>query len=300
MSEFYKDQRKVEIRVGIVVVLSVIILIIGYAWLRNALQLKAMTELKIRFDNAQGLQIGDKVTVNGMETGRVQSIAQLPDGVLVESQIRLKYPLRQGARFVIQDSNLMGGKQLDIINSTEGDPLDTKLVLDGENSSGMTALLGTASTTMQQINVLLTELNKPDGVFSQVRQTFNETKATFTKVNNVIDGSKDNINNALKQISESAQQLNELISQNKSKLEKAVNMAPDLIQKTQSTLDSLQAASSSLQTAVKEITAGKGTLPSLINDDKLYKSLLDSSARLDSLLIDVKKNPTRYFKVKVF
>jgi phospholipid/cholesterol/gamma-HCH transport system substrate-binding protein len=300
MSEFYKDQRKVEIRVGIVVVLSVIILIIGYAWLRNALQLKAMTELKIRFDNAQGLQIGDKVTVNGMETGRVQSIAQLPDGVLVESQIRLKYPLRQGARFVIQDSNLMGGKQLDIINSTEGDPLDTKLVLDGENSSGMTALLGTASTTMQQINVLLTELNKPDGVFSQVRQTFNETKATFTKVNNVIDGSKDNINNALKQISESAQQLNELISQNKSKLENAVNLTPGLIQKTQSTLDSLQAASSTLQSAVKEITAGKGTLPSLINDDKLYKSLLDSSARLDSLLIDVKKNPTRYFKVKVF
>jgi phospholipid/cholesterol/gamma-HCH transport system substrate-binding protein len=300
MSEFYKDQRKVEIRVGIVVVLSVIILIIGYAWLRNALQLKAMTELKIRFDNAQGLQIGDKVTVNGMETGRVQSIAQLPDGVLIESQIRLKYPLRQGARFVIQDSNLMGGKQLDIINSTEGDPLDTKLVLDGENSSGMTALLGTASTTMQQINVLLTELNKPDGVFSQVRQTFNETKATFTKVNNVIDGSKDNINNALKQISESAQQLNELISQNKSKLENAVNLTPGLIQKTQSTLDSLQAASSTLQSAVKEITAGKGTLPSLINDDKLYKSLLDSSARLDSLLIDVKKNPTRYFKVKVF
>jgi len=300
MSEFYKDQRKVEIRVGIAVVLSILILIIGYAWLRNALQLKAMTELKIRFANAQGLQIGDKVTVNGMETGRVQSIAQLPDGVLIESQIRLKYPLRQGARFVIQDSNLMGGKQLDIINSPEGEPLNTKLVQDGENSSGMTALLGTASTTMQQINVLLAELNKPEGVFSQVSQTFNETKETFTKVNNVIDGSKDNINNALKQISESAQQLNELISQNKSKLENAVNLTPGLIQKTQATLDSLQAASSSLQSAVKEITAGKGTLPSLINDDKLYKSLLDSSARLDSLLIDVKKNPTRYFKVKVF
>lgn len=300
MSEFYKDQRKVEIRVGLIVVISVIILIIGYAWLRNALQLRSMTELKIRFASAQGLEIGDKVTVNGMETGRVTSISQLPDGVMIESQIRLKYPIRHGARFIIQDSNLMGGKQLDIINSPDGEPIDTKLVQDGENSSGMTALLSTAATTMQQIDTLLEELNKPEGVFSQVKQTFTETKDTFNKVNSVIDDSKGNLDNALKQISESAEQLNELISQNRTKLESAVNLAPGLIKKTQTTLDSLQSASNSLQSAVREITTGKGTLPRLINDDRLYKSLLNSSAKMDSLLTDVKKNPSRYFKVKVF
>lgn len=300
MSEFYQDQRKVEIRVGLIVVLSIIILIVGYAWLRNAIQLKTMTELKIKFNSAQGLEIGDKITVNGMETGRVTKISQLPDGVLIIGQIRLKYPIRTGARFIIQDSNLMGGKQLEIINSPDGEPIDTKLVQDGENSLGMTALLSTASTTMKQIDMLLTELNKPEGVFSQVEQTFSETKDTFNKVNGVIDDSKVNLDNALKQISESAQQLNELISQNKSKLDKAVNMAPGLINKTQNTLDSLQAASNSLQSAVKEITKGKGTISSLVNDDKLYKSLINSSARLDSLLIDVKKHPSKYFKVKVF
>ncbi len=300
MSDFYKDQRKVEIRVGIIVILSLVILIFGYAWLRNALQLKSMTDLKIKFISAQGLEIGDKITVNGMETGRVTKISQLQDGVLINGLIRLKYPIRQGARFIIQDSNLMGGKQLDIINSSQGEAINTALIQDGENSSGMTDLLSTASTTMQQIDLALKELNKPDGVFSQVTQTFSETKDTFNKVNTVIDDSKVNFDNALKQISQSAQQLNELITQNRAKLENAVDLAPGLIQKTQSTLDSLQAASTSLQSAVKEVTTGKGTLPSLIKDDRLYKSLLNSSARLDSLLIDVKKNPSRYFKVKVF
>jgi len=38
----------------------------------------------------------------------------------------------------------------------------------------------------------------------------------------------------------------------------------------------------------------------MINDDQLYLNLLNSSARLDSLLIDIKKRPGRYFRVKVF
>ena len=300
MTEFYPDQKKVELRVGIIVIVSIIILIVGYAWLRNAIQFKSRTEMKIRFDSAQGLEIGDKVTVNGMETGRVTEISQLADGVLIESKLRLKFPLKQGARFIIQDSNLMGGKQLDIINSSSGAVIDNKLVQNGENSSGMTDLLSTASITMQQINILLLELNKPGGFYAQVRATFDETKNTFTKVNEVIDGSKTNLNSALKQISASAEQLNELIIVNRPKVDKMLNMSPGLIQKTQSTLDSLQAASTALQHVVKELDSGKGTLPSLINDQKLYRNLLNSSQNLDSLLIDIKKNPSRYFKVKVF
>ncbi len=300
MSDFYQDQRKIELRVGTIAVLCIIILVVGYAWLRNSLQLKAMTELKVKFENAQGLEIGDKVTVNGMETGRVTKLEQLNDGVLIHCQLKLKYPVREGARFLIQDSNLMGGKQLDIINFNDGKPIDASVIQMGESSQGMTALLSTASTTMHQLNILLLELNKPEGLFSQVKDTFTETKNTFGKVNDVIDESKTNLASALQQITNSTQQLNEIISVNKPNLDKIISMTPELMQKAQSTLDSLQTASSVLQSAVKEMSTGKGTLPRLINDEKLYQNLLNSSARLDSLLIDIKKNPSRYFKVKVF
>jgi phospholipid/cholesterol/gamma-HCH transport system substrate-binding protein len=300
MTDFYQDQRKIELRVGIIAILCLVILVFGYAWLRNALHLRAMTQVKIKFENAQGLELGDKVTVNGMEAGRVTKIEQMADGVLIQSKLQLKYPLRQGARFVIQDSNLMGGKQLDITNSSAGAPLDTKLVQSGENAYGMTALLSTASVTMQNINALLVEMNKPDGFFSSVKATFEETKSTFSNVNETITGSKEDLSNALKQISSSAQQLSDLLSQNRPKLDQAISLAPGLLQKTQAALDSLQFASSALRTAVNELTTGKGTLPSLIQDDKLYQNLLESSAKLDSLLIDVKKNPKRYFRLKVF
>jgi len=300
MSEFYRDQRKIELRVGIIAVVSIIILIVGYAWLRNTLQLRSMIELKVRFDNAQGIAIGDKVTVNGMEAGRVTKISQLQDGVLIQSQLKLKYPIRQGAKFIIQDSNLMGGKQLDIINSSEGQSIDFRVIQTGDNSYGMTALLSTASLTMQQINMLLFELNKPEGFFTQVTSTFEETKKTFGNINETIEDSQENLGTALKQISSSATQLNELITQNKPSLDKAISLTPELMLKTQATLDSLRIASSVLQKAVRNFSEGKGTISNLVNDDTLYKNLLKSSAKLDSLLIDIRKNPRRYFQLKVF
>jgi phospholipid/cholesterol/gamma-HCH transport system substrate-binding protein len=300
MSEFYQDQRRVEIRVGIIVVVCVLILVLGYAWLRNTLQLRSMTTLEIRFASAQGIEVGDKVTVNGMEAGRVARISQLADGVLISTRIRLKHPIRCGARYIIQDSNLMGGKQLEIINSPAGAPIDTRQIQLGENSYGMTALLSTAAVTMEQVGRLLTDMSKSDGLFSQIRTTFNETQNTFGKVNATLDDSKENLNTALEQIAASATRLNELIAQSKPDLEKTLKMTPDLIGKVQTTLDSLQNATSLLQSAIRDMSQGKGTLQSMLNDDTLYKNLLSSSAKLDSLLLDIKKHPRRYFKLEVF
>lgn len=300
MSEFYRDQRKVEIRVGIIAIVCILILVLGYAWLRNTLQLKSMTTLEIKFASAQGIAIGDKVTVNGMEAGRVARISQLADGVLISTRIKLKHPIRYGARYIIQDSNLMGGKQLEIINAPAGEPIDTRQVQLGENSYGMTALLSTAAVTMEQVGRLLTDMSKSDGLFSQIRTTFNETQNTFGKVNATLDDSKENLNTALEQIAVSATRLNELITESKPNLEKTLSMTPELIGKVQTTLDSLQNATSLLQSAIRDMSQGKGTLQSMLNDDTLYKNLLSSSAKLDSLLLDIKKHPRRYFKLEVF
>lgn len=300
MRDFYKDQRKLEVRVGIIALLCLVILIIGYAWLRNTLQLRKMTEIKIKFESAQGLEVGDKVTVNGMETGRVTKISQLEDGVLIISQLKLNFPIREGAKYIIQDSNLMGGKQLEIINSGTGNPIAHNSIQNGENSFGMTALLGSAATTMNQLNQLLSEMNKPEGFFSQVKETFSETKETFSKVNDTLDSTKGNLNSAMEQLAQSSKQLHDILVQAKPGLNKAIELTPDLMSKASATLDSLQAASNSLKLLMNELSDGTGSLPSLINDEQLYQNLLKSSQKLDSLLIDVKKNPGRYFKVRLF
>jgi phospholipid/cholesterol/gamma-HCH transport system substrate-binding protein len=300
MSEFYKDQRQVELKVGIIVIVTLLILVFGYAWLRNLLQIKSMSELKIKFANTQGIQIGDKVTVNGMEAGKVGKITQLQDGVLLECMLKLKYPLRQGCRFIIQDSNLMGGKQMEIINAATGSKLDLSQIQSGEIATGMTTLMSEIGIAMVQVQKILVSLNQPDGVIASVSSTLSETEKAVKNVNGTLDANKDKLAATLKHLETSTRQLSQLLAEHKTEIDRTAQLTPQVMSKANATLDSLQIASQTLQAAIREITQGKGTLPKLISDEKLYNNLLKTTGRMDSLLIDVKKNPTRYFKLKVF
>ena len=300
MTGLYKDQRKVEQKVGIVAIIVILILVFGYAWMRNVLHWQTSTRVQVKFANSQGLEIGDKVSVNGMQAGRVTKLAQLEDGVLVYCQLQLDHPLREGARFLIQDSNLMGGKQLEITNASTGKPIDISKVQTGEETYGMTALVSMASTAIQQINYLLLTLNQPNGVVEQARNTLTETRSTVKKVGTMVEDNKADLSSTLKETDKVIRQLSDLITQSKPQIDQSLKMAPLLMANARSTLDSLQVAGTALKAAVKEIRNGKNSLSGMLNDDELYRNLLDSSARLDSLLMDIKKHPSRYIKVKVF
>jgi phospholipid/cholesterol/gamma-HCH transport system substrate-binding protein len=45
---------------------------------------------------------------------------------------------------------------------------------------------------------------------------------------------------------------------------------------------------------------GEGSLGLLLSDEGLYYNMMDASANLDRLLLDVRHNPKRYFKVSAF
>jgi len=300
MKGFYKDQHKVELKVGIIVIVTILILVFGYAWLKNTLQLSKQTVVQIRFANAQGLEVGDKVTVNGMQAGKVTAVSQLADGVMVQISLVLKHPLYAGTRFVIQDSNLMGSKQLEVITVPEGKPLDTTQIQQGSPSASLTALLGTAAETLTQINLLAEKLNQPQGIVSKAENAISATELTVKKVGSMVDDNRAQLTGTLTQLNIAIHQMNELLSNNKSNVERTLKQAPEALAKAQDTLDSLQTAAQTLKATVRQLTEGKGTLPLLMRDDSLYKRLNNTTARLDSLLADIKKNPTRYFKVKVF
>ena len=66
-----KDYRKTEIKVGITVIVGILLFLWLLSWARNFSLTTAETELKIKFPNVSGLQIGNEVTVNGVQNGYV-------------------------------------------------------------------------------------------------------------------------------------------------------------------------------------------------------------------------------------
>ena len=48
------------------------------------------------------------------------------------------------------------------------------------------------------------------------------------------------------------------------------------------------------------VDSGDGTLGKLLSDDTLYNKLTSVSANLDSLFVDIKRNPRRYVQLSIF
>ena len=62
----------------------------------------------------------------------------------------------------------------------------------------------------------------------------------------------------------------------------------------------MEKASGNIQAITEKILQEDNSLNKLITEKELYENLLKATANLDSLLKDIKKNPKKYFQIKVF
>jgi phospholipid/cholesterol/gamma-HCH transport system substrate-binding protein len=66
------------------------------------------------------------------------------------------------------------------------------------------------------------------------------------------------------------------------------------------TVNTLNTSVASLQTILRDINNGEGTLGKLTQDDALYRNLNNTASDLDALISDLKANPKRYVHFSVF
>ena len=66
-----------------------------------------------------------------------------------------------------------------------------------------------------------------------------------------------------------------------------------------SVMNNMVALSANLRTLSGELSDPNSTLGALTHDRALYNNLNAAAASLDSLLIDVKRNPKRYISIKL-
>jgi phospholipid/cholesterol/gamma-HCH transport system substrate-binding protein len=67
-----------------------------------------------------------------------------------------------------------------------------------------------------------------------------------------------------------------------------------------SVTNDLKVTTAKLNTLIAKVDSGNGNAAKLLNDDTLYRNMLSTVARFDSLLADIKKNPRRYINLTIF
>jgi phospholipid/cholesterol/gamma-HCH transport system substrate-binding protein len=296
-----------ELKVGIAVILSIIIFIVGVRYFQDLPIFSGTLELYTTFENADGLISGNPVRVNGVTVGRVNEVRLQPEtrDVLVRFQVDqdLRIPegsttrvsglsalssvsvvinLADASRPVVAAGDTLASNQSDVL----GNIVDRAPTLVNRADS----LLGTATTTLNTAEQLLA---RPQ---SDLRQTLVAIGTTARTVDQLLRAEQQRLASTLESIDTLATSLDDFTTSNQDSLSLAVQRLNRSLTQLERNLASLEQTTTTLDAILQKVNQGEGTLGLLVNDPGLYHRLDSTTTTLNQLLLDFQQNPKRYLK----
>ena len=287
--------------VGIVVFLSVCVFFYGIRFLQDESFQKSNFTFNVVFNDLMGLDISDDVRMLGKRIGRVTGTKIIGEKIAVELTIdntfAFKIPI--DSKIEITQTDIMGSKFISIYPGKDND----KFILDNETIAGKNAEV--ASLT-KDIGDVANRLNQTFGneQKEQIVSTISNIESATRQLEEFISLNKDIISNDDKQslsniisnIDDISENLNSLLDGEKSKLSNSIDNFNSFMEKMPSISNEIDQILVDVNSVVKNLNSGEGSLSKLLNNDELYDNINGLVLDARSLLDDVKNNQTKYLR----
>ncbi len=293
-----------EVIIGLLVIVAMLILFFGINFLKGVNLFKAANYYYSVYNNVEGLAQSAPVTLNGYKVGIVRSINydfSRPGNVIVEMSLDKSLKLPKGTEAVL-GSDLLGTASITLTLGNAPTYLyavgDT---IPGKVKAGMMAgisenLMPAMNSIMPKIDSLLTNLNALTAnpalhqSVTRLDDITTDLQATMHSLNAVTASLKPIAGN-IQSITHNVDTITGDLAQVSGRLREVP--VDSIALEIQMTMANLRQLSESLNNPNSSI--GK-----LTNDPALYDNINATITSLDSLFIDIKKNPKRYINIKVF
>ncbi|NTW51962.1 MAG: MCE family protein [Chlorobiaceae bacterium] len=288
-----KELKWSDLRTGIFFVLGLgFAAYLGIVIGKNTSLFSGVTTVKIMSKNMDGLTENNFVSASGKKIGTVSKLEFVTrkDSLFVVAQLKLR---NEFANLVTKDSKasirslgILGDKYVEIETGT-GTPVKDGEFIKLEQDAGMAGLTSNATKTLEKLNLVLDKLNNGDGPAGKLisdKKMGAELQETVTNLRKT----SAELNRASAEISNGKGLLPKLLK------DKA------FADNTEQTIVNLKNAAAETETLMKSLNSDKGTLGKLNSDPHLYNNLNRTMVSLDSLLIDLKRAPSRYVRFTLF
>lgn len=296
-----------EIKAGLIVVLGITAVILGFSYLKSNSLLGKSTTLHAVYDHVGGLQSGTAVSLNGFSVGTIDDITFLDETgkLMVSFTLTTDLPIPADSKAELYDTSVLGGKGLQIVLGTPGSAI-------AQNGDTLTSMVKMGMTDR------ITELMEP--LEAKVNSAIVETDLLMKNLNQLLDtDSQALLRETLKNFSETSTSLKVIsqnVSENLSANEKALGTILENTAELTSNLSSvsqtlneadlkglmtdLDASISATKEILEGIKNGDGAVGQILTNQELYVSLTSNLSQLEWLLQDLRLNPKRYLSVSVF
>ena len=298
--KFHEHKKQVEFQVGLFTLVAVIILILAYAWFTEILVNQKYTSLKVRFNNAGNVEIGSDVCLNGVKKGRVKSIQVQQDGVLLELRIVMDFPLLEGTAFKIIESNLMGDARVEITPGPGPAELNLEEIYSGERKLGLAGLIAEMGGIVKDLESILNQVSGHKNFVENLQTIADTTRVVMNKVSSSFKKNAENIEKLISNSTELTRKISRIVDENEAGISQTFEKSDQVLDELSNTLKEMKKITDNFQLISSKMLEDDSSFSRLISEQELYDNLLKATADMDSLLLDIKKNPKKYFEIKVF
>lgn len=292
-----------EFTIGLSVIVALAILFFGIDYLKGINLFKPANFYYATYTDVAGLETAAPVNLNGYKVGQVREISydyDHPGKIRVLLALNKKLQLPEDTRAEIA-SSLLSGAYIelrlgtshrmiavggDIQTGVASDPISA---LTNDVMPKVNSILPKVDTLLYNLNLLVADpsiknsLYRLDGITSNVLYASNGLNMMMNRQVPAILSNAGRITYNI-----------DTITSNLTGLSAQLKSLP-----LQSTMANVDEATRNLARFSNQLNDTKSTLGLLMNDPELYNRLNRVTADIDSLIIDIKKNPKRYISIKL-
>lgn len=308
-----------ETKVGALTAVSIVLLILGFNFLKGTPLFNTNDTYYALFDDIQGLANSNPVVINGKQVGTVSKTDGGKDmrRIVVHLHMMEEVKIPNDATAVINKS-LLGNVQVEIKlgqSTTYLKNKDTLKTMDAPDLFGdalkkidpvlytVTGAVRSLDSLLKNVNTVL-DANTKENV-KLMMANLNTTTANLALSSAALQQMLDTKNGAitgtmknLENISSNFKNNNDKINQTLTNVEKATGQFAQLDLAT--TLTELNTTLTNVKTLMEKAGSKDGSLGLLMNDTRLYNNLNATTNKLNLLLDDFRLHPKRYVNVSVF
>ena len=296
--------RKKEVRVGIVALLSLIVLIAGITIGKGLIVGVSQNTLSFTFPSSGGIEIGAPIFINGVKRGSVISTENINGGVAIAGSIDDISDLHQDAEAKISMLEITGGKKIDITPGISSGNLDISKPIAGTISADATELISLvgdlgadASVIVKRLDSVLAQANSllSDGiVVKQLRNTIKNADELMITLNALMGDNKENMRNLIKDLGALAKDAKSAVNNNEPKLrsiliklDSLAGSGQRLMAKTDTALAGVTDLTVETKDMMKDIKTNGSFINKLLYDKTTSKSIDTTLQRVNDLLLKI-------------
>ena len=296
-----------EVRVGVLAIVAIAMLIVGYQYLRGEDVFSSMNHYYAEYDKVDNLFKSNPVLLNGYKIGQVSNVTMDHQTLKLTVEIAIpstiKVPI--DSKIKIINSDMIGSKGVEIVFGNSDDIARDGTLLESEKEENIISSVGQVATDLSiqlsrilgKVDTAVTDVDLSTTLIA-ANAAFLAFKETADQLNAMLDGKEEDLDVIFANI--------EMVSADLRKLSPQIDSIAYNLKKTsddiagidwQGTVAQINSLSEELTKISQSLNNAEGSMGKLLNEDTMYVNLNNTITQLESLLADIEANPCRYFSL---